>query len=111
MTHILLLGDSILDNGEYVPGGPSVSKQLQQCLNDRAGGSDATVTLGAVDGSITAEVSEQLARRPASTTHIVVSTGGNDALEYLPQLHEPTQTIKTALVSGPLTPSPDNRPR
>lgn len=29
MAHIILLGDSIFDNGVYVPGGPDVVKQLR----------------------------------------------------------------------------------
>jgi hypothetical protein len=32
MAHIILLGDSIFDNGVYVPGGPDVVKQLRQVL-------------------------------------------------------------------------------
>jgi hypothetical protein len=40
----VLLGDSIFDNGRYVPGGPAVIEQLRRCLlvaehDFRAGGS------------------------------------------------------------------------
>ena len=32
MSHIILLGDSIFDNGAYVHGGPDVNTQLQEIL-------------------------------------------------------------------------------
>jgi hypothetical protein len=75
MAHIILLGDSIFDNGVYVPGGPDVVKQLRQVLP-----TDWSATLLAVDGAITRSVTGQLARLPRNATHIVLSVGGNDAL-------------------------------
>lgn len=97
MPHLMLLGDSVLDNGAYVPAGPSVSRQVQQCLYDRAGAGTWEVTLGAEDGSITSEVGAQLNKRPDAVTHLAVSSGGNDALERLPSLMLPTESVKTAL--------------
>lgn len=75
MSHVVLLGDSILDNARYVPGGPPVIEQLRGELPR-----GWKATLLAVDGAITSGVAGQLARRPADATHLVVSVGGNDAL-------------------------------
>ena len=76
MAHVVLLGDSSFDNDRYVPGGPSVIEHLRKCL---PGGWRATLL--AVDGSIASDVADQLARLPADATHLVVSAGGNNALE------------------------------
>jgi hypothetical protein len=75
MQHVILLGDSIFDNAAYVPGGPSVIEHLQRCLPALWRGS-----LLAVDGSVTDQIAEQLTRLPTDATHLVISTGGNDAL-------------------------------
>ncbi len=76
MGHIILLGDSIFDNARYVPGGPSVIEQLRQALPS---GWDASLL--AVDGSVAANVLEQLEHVPQTASHLVVSAGGNNALE------------------------------
>jgi hypothetical protein len=75
MSHLVLLGDSILDNGAYVGGGPDVVRQVRQKLPTRW---DATLL--AVDGAVTRGVAGQLAGLPRDATHLVVSAGGNDAL-------------------------------
>nr|WP_295373679.1 SGNH/GDSL hydrolase family protein [uncultured Sphingosinicella sp.] len=75
MAHIILLGDSIFDNGVYVPGGPDVVKQLRQTLP-----SGWSASLLAVDGAVTRSVAAQMTRVPADATHLVLSVGGNDAL-------------------------------
>ncbi len=75
MAHIILLGDSIFDNGVYVPGGPDVVKQLRRVIPD-----GWSASLLAVDGAITRSVASQMTRLPADATHLVVSVGGNDAL-------------------------------
>jgi len=75
MSHIVLLGDSIFDNGVYVPGEPDVVKQLRAVLPE-----GWTASLGAVDGAVTRSVAAQLTRIPADATHLVLSVGGNDAL-------------------------------
>jgi hypothetical protein len=77
VSHVVLLGDSIFDNDRYVPGGPSVIEHLRRNL---PGGWRATLL--ARDGAGTAEVARQLERLPADATHLVVSVGGNDALEH-----------------------------
>jgi lysophospholipase L1-like esterase len=75
MSHIILLGDSIFDNGVYVPGHPDVVKQLREVLPE-----GWKASLLAVDGAVTRSVAAQVARLPADATHLVVSVGGNDAL-------------------------------
>src|SRR5919202_481452 len=75
MRHVVLLGDSIFDNAVYVGNAPDVVQQVHQLLSH---GSKAT--LEAVDGSTTEDVPEQLRRLPSDATHLIVSVGGNDAL-------------------------------
>ncbi len=89
MTHVVLLGDSIFDNGAYVRRGePDVVAQVQSKL---PAGSQAT--LGAVDGAVTTGVERQLARLPADATHLVVSVGGNDALRSSGLLREQARSV------------------
>jgi GDSL-like Lipase/Acylhydrolase family len=90
--HIVLLGDSIFDNGAYVGNGLDVVQQLRMRL---AGG--ARATLEAVDGSITSAVRSQLERVPADATHLVVSAGGNDALRCANVLEEKAGSVGEAL--------------
>src|SRR5215217_1865228 len=74
--HVVLLGDSIFDNIRYVTPGPDVVTQLRAVLPP---GSRAT--LRAVDGATTSGLASQLRDLPADATHLVVSIGGNDALQ------------------------------
>src|SRR5215213_7382017 len=74
MTHVVLLGDSSLDNQAYVLRGQAVLDHLR-----RVALKDWQVTLLAVDGSRTGGVARQLAQVPAGATHLVLSIGGNDA--------------------------------
>jgi len=77
MGHVVLLGDSIFDNARYVPGGPAVTDLLRRALPD-----SWRTTLLAIDGSVAADVIRQLDRLPADATHLVVSAGGNNALDH-----------------------------
>jgi hypothetical protein len=90
--HIVLLGDSVLDNGAYVGNGPDVVQQLRMRLP-----AGDTATLEAVDGSITDGVRAQLKLVPDDATHLVVSTGGNDALHYSKVLEEKAGSVSEAL--------------
>ena len=73
----MLLGDSIFDNAAYLTAGaPDVVRQVRRQLPHRW-----EATLAAVDGSRTKDVREQLWRLPAEATYLVVSAGGNDALD------------------------------
>ncbi|MGH6735478.1 MAG: SGNH/GDSL hydrolase family protein [Methyloceanibacter sp.] len=90
--HVVLLGDSIFDNKAYVGDGPDVIQQLREALP-----TGWSATLGAVDGSVTADVKGQIARLPAGATHLVVSSGGNDALQYKEILEEKSRSVGEAL--------------
>jgi hypothetical protein len=90
--HIVLLGDSILDNGAYVGDGPAVIEQLGRRLP-----AGARATLNAMDGSLTSGVRLQLKIAPEDTTHLVVSAGGNDALHYSGILGEKATSVGDAL--------------
>lgn len=93
MAHLVLLGDSILDNGPYVEGGPAVIDQVREAM---PGGWRASLL--AVDGSTIADVPEQLARLPKDATHLVLSVGGNDLLGEIDVLREPACTVGEALL-------------
>ncbi|GIZ51987.1 hypothetical protein NCCP691_20010 [Noviherbaspirillum aridicola] len=75
MSHIVLLGDSIFDNGSYTGGGPDVISQVRGLM---PGGWKASLL--AVDGATTAGIPRQLERLPSGASHLVLSVGGNDAL-------------------------------
>ena len=90
--HVVLLGDSIFDNGQYVGSGPDVVQQLRDGLP-----SGARATLVAVDGSVTSGVRAQLQIIPADTSHFAISVGGNDALHYSKVLDEKARTVSDAL--------------
>jgi len=92
MTHIVLLGDSIFDNASYVKGGPDVIRQLQAKLPE-----GWNATLCAVDGSMVQDVHGQLARLPKDATHLVVSAGGNNALDNADVLSEGAQSAAQVL--------------
>lgn len=93
MPHLVLLGDSIFDNGVYVPNQPCVTDQVRKVL-----GAGWQVTRLAVDGHKTLDVVSQLERLPKSATHLAISVGGNDALEDIPGLQRPVGSITEALV-------------
>ena len=92
MNHVVLLGDSIFDNKAYVGDGPDVIAQLTQTLP-----AGWKATLNAVDGSTTVTMKEQLGRLPKDATHLVVSTGGNDALGSKQVIEEPARSVGEAL--------------
>jgi hypothetical protein len=92
MGHLILLGDSIFDNGAYVRGGPDVVRQLRGCVP-----ANWDATLLAVDGAVVRNVPSQLARVPRDATHLVVSAGGNDALGASHLLGQSVATVAEAL--------------
>jgi hypothetical protein len=75
-NHIVLLGDSIFDNGAYTNGAPDVVTHLRRLLPY-----SWEATLCAVDGALTVGLAAQLGCVPVATTHLVISIGGNDALQ------------------------------
>ncbi|HEX9998711.1 MAG TPA: GDSL-type esterase/lipase family protein [Abditibacterium sp.] len=93
MNHLVLLGDSILDNGAYTGSGPDVCTQLRGIVSpgDR-------VTLLAVDGDSTRDVPNQLGKLPSDATHLFLSIGGNDALENAGLLQESAHSFAEVLM-------------
>lgn len=92
MGHVVLLGDSVFDNAAYVAAGPDVVTQLRQRLPD-----GWKATLRALDGSVAAGVHSQLHQLPAEASHLVISTGGNDALGHLSMLSESVRSTAETL--------------
>lgn len=84
---LILLGDSIFDNGAYVqPGEPDVAAHLRARLPP----ADWSVQLRAVDGSIVSQVPAQLAAAAIEPADLLVmSAGGNDALGSIELLSDP----------------------
>jgi hypothetical protein len=78
MYHAVLSGDSIVDHAAHVTGGPDVRSQLEAELTP-----DWRVTLLGVDGNRTLAVIAQNQRLPHDASYLVVSVGGNDALDNL----------------------------
>lgn len=85
-VHIVLLGDSTLDNGRYLNlarGELSVERQLAKRCAER--GWEMTVL--AQDGSMLEDVRQrQLPLIPECTTHVIMSASGNDLLSLLNQM-------------------------
>ena len=92
MTHVILIGDSVFDNGAYVAGGPDVVRQLRECLP-----AGWRATLRAVDGATSADIAGQLEQLPKDSTHLVLSVGGNDALRYVGVLKDTANSIAGAV--------------
>ena len=95
MNHIVLLGDSIFDNAEYVPGEPAVIDQVRDRLSETD-----SATLLAVDGDVVSDVPEQLSQLPEGTTHFFISVGGNDALGKSHILESDGEAIVPQLVQA-----------
>jgi hypothetical protein len=93
MHHLVLLGDSILDNGSYTAGGPSVLTHVERQLPD-----GWRATLSAVDGSTTEEIHSQLNAIPSGATHLLLSVGGNNALLRADILETPVTSTSEALL-------------
>ena len=95
-NHVVLLGDSIFDNGPYVPANETVSDHLSAILP--AGWRS---TLLAKDGAVVSSVAEfQMQRIPQDTTHLVLSVGGNNALSVSAyMLGQKANSIRDALTA------------
>jgi hypothetical protein len=84
---VILLGDSIIDNGAYVrPGEPDVSAQLQALLPQHA------ILKRALDGAACAEVLTSQTADLETAHAIILSVGGNDALLHADLLEAATET-------------------
>jgi hypothetical protein len=76
MTHIVLLGDSIFDNGRLCG-----RARLTWCASSaRSSPPAGAPTLNALDGAVIADVPQQLHKLARDATHLVLSAGGNHAL-------------------------------
>lgn len=73
-------------------GGPDVCRQLRERLPE-----DWQATLLALDGSVTRDVLHQLRRLPRNPTHLIVSAGGNDAVNHLDLLSESASSVSQVL--------------
>lgn len=89
--HLVLLGDSIFDNGTYVDGPNAVRDHLARIIPDWQ------ITLIAVDGHTTRDIPDQATHIPSSATHLALSVGGNDALNVIPRLRTESQDVLHAL--------------
>lgn len=94
MTKIALVGDSIFDNGAYVPAGQEVIAHLKRRV---AGKGNATLL--ARDGAVVADVSRQSSILPDDVTHLAISIGGNDALTNIDVLARPARSVAEALAT------------
>jgi len=93
MSHVVLLGDSIFDNGAYVrPGEPDVVAQVRAKLPR-----GWQATLCAVDGAVVSDVGRQLRNVPADASHFVLSVGGNDGLRNVGILREGARSVAEAV--------------
>lgn len=93
LHHIVLLGDSILDNEKYVPDGLPVIQHLKQIIPP-----NWQATRVAIDGDETHDVISRTKSIPKSATHLVVSIGGNDAINCLPIFASRVGSIGEALL-------------
>ncbi|WP_435018208.1 SGNH/GDSL hydrolase family protein [Tundrisphaera sp. TA3] len=93
MGHLVLLGDSTLDNLAYVRGGPAVIEQVRDHL---PGG--WTASLLAVDGARIDGVPRQLDRLPEDASHLALSIGGNDLLAESGVLEKPAGSVGAGLL-------------
>ena len=92
MKHLVLLGDSVFDNAAYVRGGLDVISHLRQQVPE-----GWRVTLRAIDGSVVQGVQRQISGIPPEASNLVVSVGGNDALQRVSLLEQKAQSMAEAL--------------
>lgn len=91
--HLVLLGDSILDNAAYVPGRrPAVIDHVRSRLP-----AGWLATSLAVDGSVINDVYRRLDALPQDATHLVLSAGGNDLLAVVGTLPKNVETVGEGL--------------
>jgi hypothetical protein len=91
--HVVLLGDSSLDNKAYVGTAPDIVTHLRGRLPP-----PWQTTLVAVDGAVTSDLERQATRMPADATHLVISVGGNDALRREGLFREAARSVGEGLV-------------
>jgi hypothetical protein len=93
MNSVTLLGDSIFDNAAYVPGQPDVIQQVHARIPK-----EWSASLLARDGAVTRDVGNQLQSLPSDTSNIIISVGGNDALNAAHVLFDNVRSVAEALL-------------
>ena len=86
MPHLALLGDGILANGAHTGGEPDTASVIRQLLPAWK------VSLLAAEGSSLATVASQLRQLSADVDLVVLSVGGNDAMQHVDLLEQPTRS-------------------
>jgi hypothetical protein len=86
MPNLVLLGDGILANGGHTGGEPDSASTIRQLLPAW------TVSLLAAEGAAMAAVPAQAQRLPGDADLVVLSVGGNDAMEHVDLLQQPAQS-------------------
>ena len=87
-NHILLLGDSIIDNKSYVQSNElDVTAHLEMLFEDQP---EVYIHNNAVDGYTMSDLIENNLNLESThePSHIIISIGGNDLLGYLPFLQQ-----------------------
>ena len=92
MNHIVLLGDSIFDNGSYVRGENDVAKHLKDKVLPRD-----KVTLLAKDGAVITSVHDQIINIPDDMNALFLSVGGNDLLQYRKEIESDNKSTLDSL--------------
>src|SRR5262245_354863 len=86
MSHLALLGDGILANGAHTGREPDTASVIRQLLPEWK------VSLLAAEGSSLATVASQLKQLSADVDLVVLSIGGNDAMQHVDLLEQPTKS-------------------
>lgn len=86
--HLVLLGDSTIDNGNWTPG---------LCVTDQVRALQSLATRCAKDGALIAAIPSQVRDAPKDATHYIVSVGGNNAISAVNILKEPTSSAEEAI--------------
>ncbi|UJR10221.1 hypothetical protein I4U23_014434 [Adineta vaga] len=95
IPHIVLLGDSTIDNKFYVCKDElAIIDQLKMKAQERSW----KATSVAVDGHSISHIPLQLTKIPQDTTHLFISIGGNDALSYMQRLNTSVNNLGEGLI-------------
>jgi lysophospholipase L1-like esterase len=92
--HVVLLGDSILDNRPYTTPEPGTAELLQSIL-----GEGWSVELAARDGATMHEMPHQLRRDGGDGGTAVLSIGGNDVTSQISLLSRPVSNAATVFAA------------
>jgi hypothetical protein len=92
-NRVLLVGDSIIDNAAYVrPGEPDVANQLQVLLPRD------TIVKRALDGAVCGDVLNSQLGGLEREDRVILSVGGNDALQHIHLLEDVIATTAKDLL-------------